>query len=225
MSKEKAIELRGEGFSLNHIVRELKTPKTTVWGWIRHVKLTDDQQCRIKNFGCNRPRTVSQQAATEAMVKKYACLRSKSHQEGRDYVAKFEVLPADLIAGAMLYWAEGSKTKGLAFSNSNKEMVKFFLSFMVKHLSISPKEIKVHLCFYDNVNSKEVIEQFWLDFLGMSKESLYKSQINKRPQEKAGSKIGRLPFGVCTISKSSKYKRYELDGMIEAVFERVSMAA
>lgn len=225
MIKAHARKLRSEGVTLNRIVRELNIPKTTVWGWIKDVELTDEQRGGIKSFGGNRNKAASQKAATSAMVEKYERLKQQSIQIGHDYVLSFESLPVDLVAGTMLYWAEGSKTQNLAFANSDKDMVKLFMGFMLKHLRIEKDHIRVHLSFYDSVHTQNEVEDFWLDFLGVPRCNLYKSQVNKKPQATAGGKIGKLPFGVCTISQSSKYKRYEMDGMIRAVFDRITMAA
>lgn len=37
-AKQKAIRLRTEGHSLRVVVNEVKTPKSTVYGWVRHIK-------------------------------------------------------------------------------------------------------------------------------------------------------------------------------------------
>lgn len=219
--KEQAISLRLQGFSLNEIYTKLKKPKTTVWGWICDVQITENQAQKIKSFSCSEAKMGAQKKATAAMVKKYKKLELDARAAGRAYVESFDILPADLVSGVMLYWGEGRKESVLRFSNSDKHMMKVFMNFAIKHMFLKIEKIKVELNFYDNVKTKDEVEKFWLDWLGLDKSSMYKSQINNKPNKNAGKNIGKLPYGVCSISYNSRSKLYEMQGMLEAVRARL----
>lgn len=195
--------------------------KTTVWGWIRSVPLTEEQQAAIKRFGGNRSKALSQRAATEAMSRKFALLKEEAFEKGRQRIRGYKVLPELLNAGCMLYWAEGGKSSNFCFSNSDPVMIKLFLRFILEYMDVELGRVKVGLNFYDNVHSVPDVEAYWLRLIGTDRSCLYKSQVNNRPQEKAGRKVGKLPYGVCSLTVTSKYKKYEMLGMIEAISERL----
>lgn len=219
MSRLRAIELRKEGKSLNEIVAILDKPKATIWGWVRSVVLTDDQKASLKNFGNNHSKIVAQRAATQAMVMKFEKRRNDDRERGRLFIRGLAPLPTDIVAAVMLYWAEGSKSKrsSFIFSNSDPSMIKFMFDCLIRYGMVDRDGVKVSLCFYDNLYSKEEVEAYWLNLLGLGHHSLYKSQINKRPQESAGRKIGKLPYGVCSLTIPAPSKRREMEGMIEEV--------
>jgi hypothetical protein len=205
------------GKTLNEIIAAVNFPKTTVWGWIRHVKLTDEQREKINNFGNNHSKVKAQKAASAAMVEKFKIQKEEDRERGREFIRSFKVLPADVVAIVMLYWAEGSKTHSFGFCNSDASMLKLFMGVGLKYAFLERDKLRIAINFYDNVKGQEEVEEYWLELLGLERHQLYKTQINKRPQERAGSKIGKLPYGVCTIYHSTKRKRYEMDGMMEEV--------
>lgn len=223
MSKERAISLRKDGKTLNQICAELQKSKATVWGWIRFVELSTSQLANIKRFGGNKDKAAAQRAATLAMAKKYKVLKEKAFRDGFERVRGIPSIPELMLSGCMLYWAEGGKTSHLVFSNSDPRMIRLFMSFLVTHLSVDRNQVKVQLNFYEDSFGADEIEGFWLGVLGLPKASLYKSQINKKPQAAAGKKVGKLPYGVCRLEVASKYKRYELQGMIEALSQRMGV--
>jgi hypothetical protein len=223
MSKERAISLRKGGKTLNQICAELQKSKATVWGWIRSVELSPSQMENIKRFGGNQDKRAAQRAATQAMSQKYKLLKEKAFQDGFERVSGVSSVPELLLSGCMLYWAEGGKTSHLVFSNSDPRMIRLFMSFLITHLSVDRSQVRVQLNFYENSFGSDEVEGFWLGVLGLTKASLYKSQINKKPQAAAGKKVGKLPYGVCRLEVASKYKRYELQGMIEALSQRMGV--
>lgn len=219
--KEQARAWRSEGRSLNEISRSLQLSKTTVWGWIRAVPLTEEQRAAIKSFGRGRDKALSQKAATEAMSKKFALLKKEAFERGRARVLERETLPELMVAGCMLYWAEGGKTGSFSFSNSDPAMIRLFLRFALEYMDVELSRVKVALNFYDNIHTVLEVEEYWLNLVGAERNCLYKSQVNSRPQKQSGRKVGRLPYGVCCLTVTSKYKKYEMLGMIEAMSERL----
>ena len=112
--REKAIQLRVEhNMTLNEIVERLKLPKTTVYGWIKHIPI---------------PRTVrqteAQQRGTAAMQAKYAQLRDDAYQQGLDEAPELlkDMRFRDFV---VLYMAEGYKKgpNAVSFVNSDPAMI------------------------------------------------------------------------------------------------------
>ncbi len=65
------------------------------------------------------------------------------------------------LAGLMLYWAEGAKTFAggkVDFANSDKEMVKIFLSCLRQIYQVNEKRIRASLYCYSNQNVQSLTE-------------------------------------------------------------------
>lgn len=85
------------------------------------------------------------------------------------YKLKTDLTPSEeklKIAGAMLYWAEGSRyrpeksTYNVEFTNSDPEMVKVFLDFLRQICGIDEKKLRGYLYYYDGQNVEE-LKRFW----------------------------------------------------------------
>ncbi len=73
------------------------------------------------------------------------------------------------MAGCMLYWAEGSRDRNqIRFTNSDPEMVRFFVTFLRRYFILRDEDIRVTCnLFPDHVERQREIEQFWLDVVGV----------------------------------------------------------
>ena len=125
-SKEKAIEMRGRGFSIPFIATALNVSKSSVSIWVRDIALTEKQRsalserCRVA--GNSNGEKVSEIARNK---------RRAWQENGRKLAKEMEV---DFIAGCMLYWGEGSKTKNsVQLVNSDINLLRVFLRFLHKY--------------------------------------------------------------------------------------------
>jgi hypothetical protein len=105
------------------------------------------------------------------------------------------------IAGCMLYWAEGSKDRNqLRFSNSDPEMVRFFVTFLKGYFGLDDADIRIkcHL-FADHADRQKEIERFWLSVAGVPESCLYKSIVNVYSHYSQRKRCNRLPYGTCHV--------------------------
>ena len=124
----------------------------------------------------------------------------------------------------MLYWAEGSKRRNqLCFSNSDPEMVRFFVAFLKPYFDIRDRDIRItcHL-FTDHIEHQLEVEQFWLNEAGLSGESLRKSVVNVYSRSSKRKRINKLPWGTCQVVVSRTWVLQSILGSIQeyACFER-----
>lgn len=90
------------------------------------------------------------------------------------YMQRFNKLPCNikkkltskqkelLIAGVMLYWAEGWKknSQGVAFSNSEPKMIQLFLEFLREICGIQENRLSITLHLYEDQN-KLKLKRYW----------------------------------------------------------------
>jgi len=105
------------------------------------------------------------------------------------------------IAGAMLYWGEGSKNGNtVKFTNSNPGMIRLFLKFLRIVCGVSEDRLKALIHMYPDHNKKE-IELFWSRATKIPSRRFYLSYIHKG---KPGTYKNKSPYGTIALNYSDK---------------------
>ena len=140
----RATNLRLAGKSYSQIKKELKVSKSTLSYWLRNYPLSKKQ---LDKLVYKNERRIERFRNT-MRLKRENRLKKVYKKE------KQEILPLTsretYIGGLFLYWGEGGKTAKTrtAFSNTNPEMIKFILYWLIKILNISKEKIIVRLYLY-----------------------------------------------------------------------------
>lgn len=207
--KKQAILLRKSGLSYNEIRRKIPVAKSTLSLWLKSIILNREQrkrlytkQIEILSLG---PRSQKQRRAKEV---------SEIMQ-----LAKKEVkLPLDhetcRLMGAALYWAEGSKGKNLAFTNSDPHLILFFVLWIERIFKIKPEFLKARLNIYPQQNEFK-IKKFWSELTKIPLHHFVKSFI--KPLS-TGYRKNNLYYGTIRIEvPKGTDMRYRIFGWIQAV--------
>ena len=114
--RELARKLRREqGASIKEIARRTGAAQSSISRWVRDIELTDDQRETLRIAAYNghvKGRTMN------AMLRREA--RAMAQEEGRMLADTGDRL---FVAGCMLYWAEGGKSRNqIKFVNSDPEI-------------------------------------------------------------------------------------------------------
>jgi hypothetical protein len=129
------------------------------------------------------------------------------------------------MAGVMLYWAEGDKSSRNAarLSNSDPEVLRVFVRCLRECFDV-PDERMALTCnlFADHLDRQREIEQFWLDTVGLSRERLCKSFVNRYSKYSQKKRRNKLPYGTTRITVHSTRVVQEIFGAIQEYggFER-----
>jgi hypothetical protein len=107
-----------------------------------------------------------------------------------------------LIAGLMLYWAEGSKANKFTvdFANSDEKMLRLFIRMLREIYRVTEKRLRIYLYCYLNQDVNKIID-FWSKKLKVPKGQFSKPYIRK---DFKIEKIGKMPFGLVHIRYSDK---------------------
>ena len=116
---EKARLLRAKGFSYNEILKELRVSKSILSLWCRDVVLSKSASARIEK------------RRASFYGQKLGALANKIKREKEIFLIKVaagkEIKKVSWksfrLIGAMLYWAEGSKSNGTAITNSDPRVI------------------------------------------------------------------------------------------------------
>jgi len=190
--QDQAVNLRQtNGLSIKKIAKQLGVSQSSVSVWVRNVKLTNTQKdaLLIKNPSNRRK-------WSEDWSNKFREKRIYSQNLGARIAETEDKLYA---FGCALYWAEGSKSKNsVTLTNSDSNMMKFFVNFLRIKFGVSDEEFKISInCYLNDGLTMEEIQNFWLNLLKLPKECMRictvrnKYYDNNRPQ--------KYPYGICRV--------------------------
>ena len=178
-----AIALRRDGLTYSEIRKKVNVAKATLSLWFKEVGLSKAQKQRItqKRLDAALRGALKRKSERIELCKK---IKEESFKEveGLDRNAY-------LLAGAALYWAEGSKQKEhrvstpIIFSNSDSEMIKFFYKWLIEICKIQASRIYFEIYTHENCNP-EAAKEFWSKTLRIDSKNFEKIRFKK---DKGGS--------------------------------------
>lgn len=173
--RTRAREMRLAGRSYREIQQEVSVSKGTLSLWLRDVTLSPEQKDRITRLsdwgrqkGANKKR--------DARIEAQGRIAEKATQE-------IGILSARelLIAGAILYWAEGSKDKpwrrseDVTFINSDPGLVRVFLAWL-EMLGIPKERLAFRLSIHDTADLGRATT-YWADLVGVAPDRFWNPSI------------------------------------------------
>lgn len=119
--------------------------------------------------------------------------------EGRELARTGDAL---YVAGCMLFWAEGGKARNaVRFTNSDPEMVRFFVRFLRTCFEIENEDFRLTCnLFADHLRRQREIERFWLEIAGLPETCLCKSSVNVYSKYSQKKRQNKLPYGTCRVA-------------------------
>lgn len=175
--------LRRKGHSINEIVLELSIPKTTVWRHTQSVKILPRHVLALK-------------AKRGGSAKRY--IRNTEKAQERAKVLLRGPQREKVIALAMLYWAEGHKTKSCEFINSDGSMIKLYLQIIRHTFSVPEESIRPTMRFFTGMDRTSCLT-YWSSVTGIPRQK-FTIRYND------GGTRGRTKYGMCriTVTKGSQ---------------------
>jgi hypothetical protein len=211
--KSKAIELRKKGLSYNEIKKQVKVSKSTLSLWLKSIPLKDKYRKRLytKQIEVLSRGPMSQKQRRIREVQKII----QDAEKEIELPLSFETYR---LAGAFLYWAEGSKGKMFQLTNSDPYLILFFVRWIKSIFNMSPSKLKIRLNIYPQQNEKE-IKNFWSDLTNIPIKNFGKSYI--KPIS-SGYKKNNLYYGTARIEVPKSVNiRYRVFGWVKATLKDI----
>jgi hypothetical protein len=107
----------------------------------------------------------------------------------------------DYSAACALYWAEGANKRNvLKLTNSDPEMLAYFLSVLRRRFDVPKDRIRVACnLFADHLPRQREIEDVWLARLGVPRACLHRSIVNTYSKYSPKKRTNKLPYGTCAL--------------------------
>jgi len=100
--------------------------------------------------------------------------------------------------GLGLYWGEGNKANKntVRLGNSDPELIKIFINFLIKFFSINKRDLKFHLHLFTDIDIKEA-HNYWIKKLKIKEGQFYKPVISQSGS--IGTYKKKSKYGVLTV--------------------------
>lgn len=108
-----------------------------------------------------------------------------------------------MLAGIMLYWAEGyktSKSMGIDFANADPFMVEIFVKFLKEICGVDQKRLRVLLYCYSNQSVGRLID-FWSKLTKIPRNQFSKPYVR---QDFRKEKLDKMMYGMVHIRYADK---------------------
>lgn len=174
--RDKARELRLQGWTYDRIQAELGCSKSSISLWVRDLPKPE-----------RRTRTREEASAIakrgwEATLRLREEERQRTMRQAAEEVGRMTERELFLV-GVGLYWAEGAKSKPyrrqerVTFVNSDPDMITVFLAWL-RLLDVEPKRLRFAVHIHENADVAG-IEQFWADHVGVERSAFLKTTLKR----------------------------------------------
>jgi len=223
--REQAISLRKEGRTYQEILQEIPVAKSTLSLWLRSVDLAKPQKQRLTGKKLAAARRGGEARRRHRIEETERLLQIAKRDIGR--LSERELL----LIGTALYWAEGTKAKpwsiseGVQFTNSDPDMIRFFLYWASVVFPAANSDISFWLFVHRNHQSRiDAIRSFWAETTGYPEGAFVKVSWKKHRPKTLRKNTGENYYGVLkvTVPRSTALNR-QVAGWIKGITEGIEI--
>ena len=181
-------DLRRLGLSYGEIMDLIEVKKSTLATWCRDVGLSPEQIAAIKE----------RRAQIPGIPRDTNWRRRAENRELREVARSLVPELADdplWIAGLVMYWAEGAKTRNqVSMANADPRALRLFILWIQTYLSPGARfSIQLHL---HEGNDDRAAKEYWRSETGLLEANFHKTFI--KPQG-TGHRKNHLEHGICPV--------------------------
>ncbi|MDQ7910967.1 helix-turn-helix domain-containing protein [Phytohabitans sp. ZYX-F-186] len=218
--RARAVELRGQGRSVNAIADELGVSKSTAYLWVRHLPFDKDPEAERAR------RQAHAKVMTDARWGGYRVARDELETGIRDKAAQWvgRLKERELVlAGAVLYWSEGAKSKPwrqqhqLDFTNSDPGLVELFIRF-VEALGVDRRRLTYRVSIHESADALAA-SRWWADRIGVDVGEMRRPTLKRHKPVTNRHNTGDGYHG-CLVVKVPRSRRLyvRIEGLMAGVF-------
>lgn len=216
--RERALELRIQGWSVNDLAIELGVARSTAHAWVKHIPLDPDS---------DRARRKQEHAAVMAAgrweVKREERDRRQDKVHAEVAGAVGDLSDRDLLlVGAAIYWCEGAKSKPwrrldrLTFINSDPGLLSLFLRFLAA-CGRGKETVQCRVHIHETADA-EAATDWWATRLELPRELCQRPTIKRHAPATKRINTGADYHGCLVISVPQSRELYwRVEGVMAAL--------
>lgn len=200
-----AKQLRNQGKSYSELTKILKVPRSTLHQWLFDPKFSQFYSKEGKFIHLKNIQKLGANAVKLGRETRLKQIKDKVEEEILKYETENQYNLKIFLS--LLYWAEGSKTRGqVVFTNTDPKMALLFITLLRKCFDIDEKKLRIrlHLHYYHDVKK---IKKYWSDLLKVNENQFNNIYLKARSKSK---KFRKNFAGICFIKYYSEALREEI---------------
>ncbi|MFG3719137.1 hypothetical protein ACGF8D_15190 [Streptomyces massasporeus] len=208
--REKARELRLQGWTYDRIQVELGCSKSSISLWVRDLPKPE-----------RRDPTEQGKLAARRRWEHELAVRDEERRQTKEAAKQAigELSHRELfLAGVVLYWAEGAKDKAysrqrrenLQFINSDPNVIRFYLRWL-ESLEVERERLRFRLYIHESADVREA-EAYWADLVGVDVGTFQGTTLKKHLPKTVRKNVGASYRGCLAIyvtRSADLYRRVE----------------
>jgi transposase len=216
--RAKARELRGQGLSYNEIAAELGVAKSSVSAWVRDLP----RPARLSYEECAKRQAAAVEAYWSQERQRRVQAKSAVSEAAAAQLAELSDREV-LIAGAIAYWCEGTKSKPyrpsgrVIFINSDPRLVSFYLRFL-KAAGVRQDQLSFRLSIHENADL-QAARKFWQEVTQADPTQFHRPNLKQHNPKTTRLNTGADYHGCLRIEILRSGQLYaRIEGWCAAVF-------
>jgi hypothetical protein len=207
--RDRAIYLRAQGLSLNHIVSYLKIPKTTVFGWIKGKPYPEKITIEARKVLGKLAQPYGSGGQKQKRQRQLTKIRLDVHKEVQTYQSLLNLKHYRSLL-AMLYWAEGAKptaikNPSLVFANTDPVLCKLFITLLRESYDVDESKFRIYL-YLHYYHDQDQTKKYWSELLNIPLQQFGKIRLKRT----APSRFRANHRGICFIRYYSVDLQYRI---------------
>jgi transposase-like protein len=199
--KRRARARRKEGYSIGQICRELGVSKSTVHEWTKTMEGAE----RYARLGKERWIKEIQPLGAQRSHKRRLERLQKIDIENQQEISQLRKTPELLkTMVAMLYWAEGSKSRGmLQFANTDPKLLLLFITLLRESFVLDESKFRIRLNLHWYHKEQET-KLYWSRLLRIPIRQFQKTYRKRRSKKR---RFRKNFGGICFLRYNSEHLR------------------
>ncbi|SEE99721.1 hypothetical protein [Streptomyces sp. Ag109_O5-10] len=215
--RERARELRLQGWTYDQIQVELGCSKSSISLWVRDLPKPERRDPTEQAKLAARKRWEHELAVRDEE-------RQRTKADAADEIGA--MTPRELfMAGVALYWAEGAKDKpydrreNVIFVNSDPGVIELYLAWL-DLLRVERERLRFCVMIHETADVTGA-EQFWADLVGADRSAFYRTTLKKHNPKTVRKNVGENYRGCLVVRVSQGAELYRCiegwwRGMVDA---------
>lgn len=216
--RDQAVALRLQGKSYREIKERLGVSKSSLSLWLRDVYLTEEQRQVLEDRRSIPGRKRAASLTARRIAETQCTIDSAREEIG-------VIAPEQLhVAGVMLYWAEGAKSKPwqrrerVAFTNSDPGLIRVFVRWL-ESLGIGKDDLIFRIAIHESANIERA-SRFWATELGVHPSRFLRPTLKWHNPKTVRKNVADTYVGCLTINVRRSTELYRrIAGWYEGIVE------
>jgi transcriptional regulator with XRE-family HTH domain len=206
--RERARELRQQGWTYNQIQAELGCSKSSISLWVRDLPRPEGTRTKEEASALAR-------RGWETKLRTRDEERQRTKETAKQAIG--DLSPRELfLVGVGLYWAEGSKDKPydrrerITFVNSDPGMITVFLAWL-DLLGVAREHLRYAVMIHETADVAGA-EDYWRDLVGADRSQFTKTTLKKHNPRTVRKNVGESYRGclaITVLQSADLYRRIE----------------